>query len=54
VQPKCIAEEPPLIDAAEHGHVHRCWFPVGTPEGRAALEANQNAGVESAIAMGAA
>jgi hypothetical protein len=22
------------------GHEYRCWFPVGTPEGKAALEKN--------------
>jgi peptide/nickel transport system ATP-binding protein len=54
VQPKCMDEEPPLIDAADHGHVFRCWYPVGTPENRAALEANQKAGLESAIAVGGA
>jgi oligopeptide/dipeptide ABC transporter ATP-binding protein len=27
-QPKCVAEEPPLIED-EPGHLHRCWFPVG-------------------------
>ena len=26
------------------GHEFRCWIPVGTPENRAALEANQRAG----------
>jgi peptide/nickel transport system ATP-binding protein len=53
VQPKCIEEEPPLTDAAEHGHAFRCWIPVGTPESRAALDANVQAGLESAIAMAA-
>jgi peptide/nickel transport system ATP-binding protein len=52
-QPKCIAEEPPLTDAADHGHAFRCWIPVGTPENRAALEANQQAGLASALAVGA-
>jgi len=53
VQPRCIEEEPPLIDAAEQGHAFRCWIPVGTPENRAALDANVKAGLESAIAMAA-
>jgi peptide/nickel transport system ATP-binding protein len=52
VQPKCLDEEPPLTDAADHGHAFRCWFPVGTPENRAALQANQHAGLESAMALG--
>ncbi len=41
VQDRCIEEEPPLLDASP-GHQYRCWFPVGTPEGRAALERNQS------------
>ncbi len=53
VQPKCTQEEPPLVDAADPGHQFRCWIPVGTPENRAALEANQRAGLESAVAVGA-
>ena len=53
VQPKCVAEEPPLLDSAEPGHAFRCWIPVGTPESRAALESNQQAGLASAMAMGA-
>ncbi len=53
VQPKCVAEEPPLLDSAEPGHAYRCWIPVGTPENRAALEANQQAGLPSAVAAGA-
>ncbi len=50
-QPRCEVEEPPLVDGAEHGHAFRCWIPVGTPESRAALEANQQAGRPSALAM---
>ncbi len=45
VQPKCIEEDPPLVAAADPGHSFRCWFPVGTPESRAAFEANRAAGV---------
>ena len=41
------------MDAETPGHSFRCWYPVGTPENRAALEANQKAGVESALALGA-
>jgi len=50
-QDKCREEEPPLIDAADHGHAFRCWLPVGTPENRAALEANVKAGVPAAVAV---
>ncbi len=53
VQDRCTAEEPPLIESGTPGHEFRCWFPVGTPENRAALEANLSAGVPSAVAVGA-
>ncbi len=43
VQDKCRTEEPPLISASDPGHEYRCWFPVGTPEGTAALERNRAA-----------
>jgi peptide/nickel transport system ATP-binding protein len=39
-QPKCHVEPPPLREAETPGHVFRCWFPVGTDEGREALERN--------------
>jgi len=52
-QDRCRAEEPPLMDAADPGHAFRCWIPVGTPENRAALEANRAAGLASAVAMAA-
>jgi peptide/nickel transport system ATP-binding protein len=45
VQEKCRAEEPPLLPASTPGHEFRCWFPVGTPEGHAALERNRAAGI---------
>jgi peptide/nickel transport system ATP-binding protein len=48
VQDKCRTEEPPLVPAATPGHEFACWFPVGTPEGRAALERNQAGGVAPA------
>ncbi|MGZ4691223.1 MAG: ABC transporter ATP-binding protein [Acidimicrobiia bacterium] len=51
VQARCVEEEPPLLDSDEPGHEYRCWLPVGTPENQAALEANQQAGVASAMAM---
>jgi peptide/nickel transport system ATP-binding protein len=49
-QDRCIEEEPPLLDASP-GHEFRCWFPVGTPEGAAALERNRAAGVPAAMAI---
>jgi peptide/nickel transport system ATP-binding protein len=39
-QERCLAEEPPLIAAGTDGHAFRCWYPVGTPEGKEALERN--------------
>ncbi len=39
-QPKCHAEQPPLIEAEQPGHEFRCWYPVGTDAGREALERN--------------
>src|SRR5262249_38146344 len=47
VQDRCGEEEPPLLDASP-GHEFRCWFPVGTPEGDAALERNRRAGLVAA------
>jgi peptide/nickel transport system ATP-binding protein len=52
VQPKCIAEEPPLRDADSPQHQYACWFPVGSPEGRQALEDNQAQGVPAATGSG--
>jgi len=43
-QPKCIDEEPPLIDAETSGHAYRCWFPAGTPAGEDAKRRNLEAG----------
>ena len=43
-QPRCRDEEPPLQEASTPGHVYRCWFPVGTPEGRDALDRNRAEG----------
>jgi len=48
VQDKCRTEEPPLMPAETPGHEFRCWFPVGTPEGKAALERNRQAGIAPA------
>ena len=48
VQDKCREEEPPLVPAPAVGHEYACWFPAGTPEGRAALERNLATGVTAA------
>jgi peptide/nickel transport system ATP-binding protein len=45
VQDKCREQEPPLLPGSTPGHEYRCWFPVGTPEGSAALERNRAAGI---------
>jgi peptide/nickel transport system ATP-binding protein len=42
-QPKCHEEEPPLTAAESPGHQYACWFPVGTPENKAAFERNLEA-----------
>ena len=39
-QPKCHNEPPPLVEAETPGHVYRCWYPVGSEEGRQALQRN--------------
>jgi peptide/nickel transport system ATP-binding protein len=39
-QARCVEEEPPLTAPDGGEHVFACWFPVGTPEGKAALEHN--------------
>ena len=48
-QEKCVHEEPPLRESDYPGHKFACWFPVGTPEGREALERNRAAGVPAAV-----
>jgi peptide/nickel transport system ATP-binding protein len=52
-QPRCIEEEPPLVEAETTGHFYRCWFPVGTPEGAEALARNEAAGHTAAAAAAA-
>jgi peptide/nickel transport system ATP-binding protein len=47
-QPRCIHEDPPLVTGVEPGHRHACFYPVGTPEGAAALVTNLGAGRTSA------
>jgi peptide/nickel transport system ATP-binding protein len=48
-QEKCVKEEPPLRESDYPGHKFACWFPVGTPEGREALERNRAAGLPAAV-----
>jgi peptide/nickel transport system ATP-binding protein len=48
-QEKCIKEEPPLRESDVPGHQFACWFPVGTPEGKAALERNRAAGLHAPV-----
>jgi peptide/nickel transport system ATP-binding protein len=47
-QPKCLTEEPPLVEDDEPGHANRCFFPVGSAAGRDALERNLAAGTTAA------
>lgn len=51
VQAKCLEEEPPLRPAEGPNHVFACWFPVGTPEGAQALEANLARNTPAATAL---
>ncbi len=37
---QCATEEPPLVAAGSPEHQFRCFFPVGSEEGKAALERN--------------
>jgi peptide/nickel transport system ATP-binding protein len=47
-QARCLEEEPPLAERDTPGHEFRCFYPVGTPEGDAAIAANRAAGVTAA------
>jgi oligopeptide/dipeptide ABC transporter ATP-binding protein len=49
-QPRCETEEPPLRNASP-GHLFRCWYPVGSPEGEQALASNLRAGQPAAVAF---
>jgi len=51
VQERCLEEEPPLTPAAAPGHEYRCWFPVGTPEGKEAFERNRERGLVTTAAL---
>lgn len=43
-QERCHHDDPPLEYDATGEHAWACWYPVGTPEGTAALEANLTRG----------
>lgn len=43
-QSRCLVEDPPLAVADSPGHAFRCFYPVGTPEGAAAIEVNTSSG----------
>jgi peptide/nickel transport system ATP-binding protein len=43
-QPRCLTEDPGLVADALPGHRFRCFYPVGTPEGDAALDENLTKG----------
>jgi len=47
-QSRCFEEEPELTPAMDRDHVFRCFYPVGTPEGAAALQHNIEIGRVSA------
>src|SRR4051812_8467466 len=49
-QERCRVEEPPLVEAETPGHYFKCWYPVGTPEGKEALERNVAAELPQALA----
>ncbi|MFZ0668126.1 MAG: ABC transporter ATP-binding protein [Acidimicrobiales bacterium] len=49
-QPRCETEEPPLRNASP-GHLFRCWYPVGSPEGEQALASNLRADLPAAVAF---
>ena len=51
-QDQCFEEEPPLLSdsTVSAGHEFACWFPVGSPEGKAALQRNLDAGRPQTLA----
>jgi peptide/nickel transport system ATP-binding protein len=54
-QPRCLEEDPVLVQAADPAHEYACFFPVGTAEGAAARAANLRAGRTAAgLEVGAA
>jgi peptide/nickel transport system ATP-binding protein len=49
-QERCTVEEPPLLLGDTEDHAFACWYPVGTKEGKAALERNLSAGRPQTLA----
>jgi len=51
-QDRCMEDEPPLLSdsTVSSGHEFACWFPVGSPEGKAALQRNLDAGRPQTLA----
>ena len=49
-QERCHVEEPPLVEAETPGHYYKCWYPVGTTQGKEALERNLAEGLPQAVA----
>src|SRR4051794_33073429 len=49
-QERCLTDEPPLMPADTPGHEFACWYPVGTPESKAALERNLAEGRPQTVA----
>jgi len=47
-QPRCLEDDPPLVEGETPGHKYACFYPVGTPEGDEALAGNQRRGVQAA------
>jgi peptide/nickel transport system ATP-binding protein len=51
VQPKCLNDEPKLVTGETEGHTFACWYPVGSPENRAAFEQNMADGLPQTLAV---
>jgi peptide/nickel transport system ATP-binding protein len=47
-QERCLIEDPVMSPGAQPGHTYACFYPVGTPEGEAALRSNLDAGCTAA------
>ncbi|MBA2280640.1 MAG: ABC transporter ATP-binding protein [Acidimicrobiia bacterium] len=54
VREKCVAEQPPMIEADTPGHYYRCWFPVGTVEPTRPVDTTADAPVPTSVAIGKA
>src|SRR5262249_38318908 len=47
-QTRCTVEDPVLTATGTPGHAFACFYPIGTPEGHAALAANRKSGTNAA------